>query len=156
MTHDRQAEFDVLIVGAGHGGAAAAIALRHLGFERSIGIVGEEPELPYERPPLTKDYLSGARGFDQILIRSPEFWTKKRIVVFPGSRVVRVDPRGHKVITEDGRSIGYGQLIWSTGGQARTLGCPGHSLRGVWSIRSRADVDRISVNIFSRRLTSPL
>ena len=61
--------YDVLIVGAGHGGAQAAIALRQQKFEGSIAIVGDEPELPYERPPLSKDYLAGAKEFERLLIR---------------------------------------------------------------------------------------
>ena len=57
-------DFDVLIIGAGHGGAQAAIALRQRGFEGSIGLVGAEPDLPYERPPLSKDYLAGEKAYE--------------------------------------------------------------------------------------------
>ena len=69
------ARFEVLIVGGGHGGAQVAIALRQLGFAGSIAMIGEEPELPYERPPLSKDYLSGGKPFARMLIRPAAFWT---------------------------------------------------------------------------------
>ena len=73
--------FDVLIVGAGHGGAQAAIQLRQLGFEGSIGVIGEEPELPYERPPLSKDYLSGDKAFERMLLRPPHFWAERNVTL---------------------------------------------------------------------------
>ena len=66
--------FDIVIVGAGHGGAQAAIMLRQLKFEGSIAIVGEEPEIPYERPPLSKEYFAGEKPFERILIRPAKFW----------------------------------------------------------------------------------
>ncbi len=69
MTH-----YDVLIVGAGHGGAQAAIALRQNKFAGSIAMIGDEPELPYERPPLSKEYLAGDKAFERILIRPAAFW----------------------------------------------------------------------------------
>ena len=61
--------FDVLIVGAGHAGAQAAIVLRQLKFEGSVGMIGDEPEPPYERPPLSKEYMAGEKTFDRIMIR---------------------------------------------------------------------------------------
>ena len=69
--------FDILIVGAGHGGAQAAIALRQRKFEGSIAMIGEEPEIPYERPPLSKDYLSGEKTFERLLIRPATFWDER-------------------------------------------------------------------------------
>jgi 3-phenylpropionate/trans-cinnamate dioxygenase ferredoxin reductase subunit len=69
--------FDVLIVGGGHAGAQTAIALRQRGFAATIGIVSAETDLPYERPPLSKDYLSGAKGFDRMLIRPRGFWAER-------------------------------------------------------------------------------
>jgi len=134
---------DVVIVGAGHGGAQAAIALRQRKFTGSIAIVGEEPEIPYERPPLSKDYLAGDKPFERILIRPPGFWDEREVAMLTGRRVVSVDPAAHLVTTEDGGTIGYGKLIWATGGHARRLTCAGHDLAGVHSVRSRADVDRM-------------
>jgi 3-phenylpropionate/trans-cinnamate dioxygenase ferredoxin reductase component len=134
---------DILIVGAGHGGAQVAIALRARKFEGSITIVGEEPEVPYERPPLSKDYLSGEKTFERILIRPEAFWAERDVAMLTGKRVVSVDPTAHIVGFEDSSTMGYGKLIWAAGGHARRLSCAGHDLAGVHSVRSRADVDRM-------------
>lgn len=132
---------DVVIVGAGHGGAQAALALRQRKFTGTIKILGEEPEIPYERPPLSKEYLSGEKSFERILIRPANFWTERDIEIVTGARVVTVDPAAKTVGLEDGSSVGYGELIWATGGHARKLSCAGFDLAGVHSVRSRADVD---------------
>ena len=139
--------YDVLIVGAGHGGAQAAVALRQRGFAGSIGLFGDEPHLPYERPPLSKEYLAGEKGFDRILIRPPSFWTDKRIDLVPHQRIVTVIADGHQAITATGMPIGYGTLIWATGGSPRRLSCSGHDLAGVHAIRSRDDVDRLAAEL---------
>jgi 3-phenylpropionate/trans-cinnamate dioxygenase ferredoxin reductase subunit len=135
--------FDVLIVGTGHGGAQAAIALRQRGFAGSIGLLGEEADLPYERPPLSKDYLAGVKPFERILIRQPGFWAEREIDIRTGRRAVAVDPVGHAVTTAQGERFSYGQLIWAAGGHARGLTCSGRDLAGVHSVRSRADVDAL-------------
>ena len=79
--------FDCLIVGAGHAGAQAAILLRQLNYEGSVGIVSAETELPYERPPLSKDYLAGEKPFERILLRPPAFWGERDIEMVLGERV---------------------------------------------------------------------
>ena len=136
-------KYDILIVGAGHAGAQAAIALRQAKYEGTIAIVGDEPEIPYERPPLSKDYLAGDKPFERILIRPATFWSERDIAMLTGRRVVSVDPAAHRVTTADGTTIGYGSLIWATGGSPRSLVCSGHDLAGVHAIRTRADVDRL-------------
>ncbi|MBY8828021.1 NAD(P)/FAD-dependent oxidoreductase [Hephaestia mangrovi] len=136
-------QVDVLIVGAGHGGAQVAIALRQGKFDGSIAIVGDEPELPYERPPLSKEYLAGDKSFDRILIRPPAFWEDRQVTMLPGRRVVAVDPAAHVVMTASGESIGYGVLVWAAGGHPRRLTCQGGDLVGVHTVRNRADVDRM-------------
>jgi len=136
-------DYDIVIVGGGHAGAQAAIALRQNKFEGTIAIVGDEPELPYERPPLSKDYLSGEKAFERILIRPAAFWQERNITMLPGKRVVRVEAQAHRIETEAGEAIGYGRLIWATGGSPRSLICSGHDLAGVHAIRTRADVDRL-------------
>ena len=156
--HASGTHYDVLIVGAGHGGAQAAIALRQRKFTGSIAILGEEPEIPYERPPLSKDYLAGEKRFERILIRPPAFWEQRGIRILTGQRVVAVSPHAHNVTTRlttshpatmqtattgDAATIGYGRLIWAAGGHPRRLTCSGHDLLGVHSVRSRADVDRM-------------
>ena len=136
-------QYDVLIVGAGHGGAQVAVMLRQQKFTGTIALLGDEPEPPYERPPLSKEYLSGAKTFERILIRPVDFWSERDIALLLNRRAVFVDPAAHKIVTEDGETIGYGTLIWATGGSPRRLSCPGHDLVGVHSVRTRADVDRI-------------
>jgi len=139
-------KFDVLIVGAGHGGAQAAIALRQNKFEGSIALLGDEPELPYERPPLSKEYLSGEKAFERLLIRNAAFWEERQVTMLPGRTVTAVDPVAHNV-TADGETIGYGQLIWATGGKPRRLSCDGHDLAGIHTVRTRADVDQMMAEL---------
>lgn len=134
---------DVLIVGAGHGGAQTAVALRQNGFAGSISIVGDEPELPYERPPLSKDYLSGEKSFERLLIRPAKFWEERQISFIRGARAVAVDPAAKLVTLAGGRRIGYGTLVWAAGGDARRLSCEGGDLEGVHTIRNRANIDAI-------------
>jgi 3-phenylpropionate/trans-cinnamate dioxygenase ferredoxin reductase subunit len=128
---------DVLIVGAGHGGAQAAIALRQLGFAGSLAIIGAEPDPPYERPPLSKDYLAGDKDFERLLIRPAAFWAERDVALLPGRTVTEVDAAGHRVVCADGSAVGYGKLIWAAGGIPRRLAGEGHVIRG------RADVDRL-------------
>ena len=135
--------YDVLIVGAGHGGAQAAIALRQKGFAGSLAIVGDEPEPPYERPPLSKEYLAGDKPFERIMIRQPNFWPERQVDMLLGHRVVALDAAAHEVALEGGGRIGYGTLVWAAGGSPRQLSCAGFDLRGVHSVRNRADVDRM-------------
>lgn len=135
--------FDVVIVGAGHAGAQAAIALRLQKFAGSVVVIGEEPEYPYERPPLSKEYLAGEKPFERIMIRPPAFWEERDVTMLLGRRVVTVDPELRQVATDDGRRIGYGKLIWAAGGTPRLLSCAGADLKGLHAVRNRADVDRM-------------
>lgn len=135
--------FDVCIVGAGHGGARAAIDLRQLGYEGSISLIGREPELPYERPPLSKEYLAGEKTFERILMRPPAFWGEKDIALRPGVDVAVLDAEERTLIGADGEKIGYGKLVWAAGGEARRLTCSGAELAGVHAVRSKSDVDRL-------------
>ncbi|MCO2075307.1 pyridine nucleotide-disulfide oxidoreductase [Pseudomonas aeruginosa] len=134
---------DVVIVGAGHAGAQAAGLLRQLGFQGSIAMLGEERELPYERPPLSKEYLAGEKTFEHFLLRPASFWNEKHIDMLLGQRVVKVDAEAHRLTTASGDTYEYGSLIWAAGGAPRRLSCQGHDLRGVHSVRNRADVDRM-------------
>jgi len=135
--------FDVVIVGAGHGGAQAAITLRQLGFEGSIALLGDEPYLPYERPPLSKDYLTAEKDFDRLLIRPKEFWEERAVQVFTDRKVTKIDPVTKLVWTETDEAFHYRNLIWSAGGSARTLKCEGAELEGVHTLRTRRDADGI-------------
>ena len=133
--------YDVVIVGAGHGGAQVAIMLRTQRFEGSIAIVGDEPELPYERPPLSKEYFAGEKEFERIRLRPAKYWDEREVSMLLGKRVVSVDPAAHSVTTDGGETIGYGKLVWATGGTPRMLTIPGGDLPGVQGLRTRADAD---------------
>jgi 3-phenylpropionate/trans-cinnamate dioxygenase ferredoxin reductase subunit len=134
-------QFDCLIVGAGHGGAQAAIALRGAGFAGTIGLLGREPELPYERPPLSKEYFAGDKPFERILLRPADYWATKDVTMLLGKTVTSLDAQAQTVTCGTGETIGYGDLIWATGGDPRPLSCPGAELAGIHAVRTRADVD---------------
>jgi 3-phenylpropionate/trans-cinnamate dioxygenase ferredoxin reductase component len=133
--------YEILIVGGGHGGAQAAIALRQAKYKGSIGVVNAEPEYPYERPPLSKDYFAGDKVFERIMIRPAAFWTERGVDMLLGSRVEAVDPTVHNVTLSDGAVISYGKMIWATGGSPRALPVAGGNLPGMHVVRTRADVD---------------
>ncbi len=133
--------YDILIVGGGHGGAQAAIALRQAKYEGSIGVVNAETEYPYERPPLSKDYFAGEKAFERIMIRPAAFWAERGVDMLLGARVETVDSSAHAATLSDGTVISYGSMIWATGGSPRQLPVEGSNLPGMHVVRTRADVD---------------
>ncbi|OAN99636.1 pyridine nucleotide-disulfide oxidoreductase [Sphingomonadales bacterium EhC05] len=137
------AYYDILIVGAGHAGAQAAIALRQQKFEGTIGLLGNEKYPPYERPPLSKEYLAGDKPFERILLRPESFWAERNIDLVTGCRVSKVDPMDKSVTLSSDEQISFDKLIWATGGSPRMLDCPGSQARNIHAVRSRADVDKI-------------
>lgn len=132
---------NVIIVGAGHGGAMASIALRQAGFEGSMAVIGREPEIPYDRPPLSKEYLAKDKTFDRLYIRPAQFWADKAVSMILNTEVTAIDPAAQSVSLSDGRTMGYDDLIWAGGGDPRKLPVPGGDLGGVYGVRTRADVD---------------
>ena len=138
---------DVVIVGTGHGGAQTAIALRQLGFSGSVRMLGRERDLPYERPPLSKEYLAGDKPFERLLLRPPAFWAEREIAIEGGVNVVSLDPRARVLRLLDGRQVAYGALVWAGGGDARRLSCGGADLTGIHSVRNRADVDALRAEL---------
>jgi 3-phenylpropionate/trans-cinnamate dioxygenase ferredoxin reductase component len=134
---------DTVIVGAGHGGAQCAIALRQNGYTGSIAMIGRETEPPYERPPLSKEYFAREKTFDRLYIRPPQFWGEKQIDLELGVEVTAVDPAAKVLTLSDGRSCTYGTLVWATGGDPRALPVPGGDLAGVHPVRTRADCDQL-------------
>ena len=140
---------DVLIVGGGHGGAQAALALKQRGFEGRVVMCTREAFLPYERPPLSKDYLAGDKAFEKMLIRPESFWADREVEIRTRTPVVAIDPQLRSVELGDGSRIEYHSLIWAAGGDPRRLPCDGADLDGVHSIRTRGDVDRIRAQIDS-------
>ena len=134
---------DVVIVGAGHGGTQAAMALRQLGFAGSILLIGRDKELPYERPPLSKDYLAGEKPFERMLVRPEPFWTERGIELLLGVNVSKLDPVAKELTLARSKTVSYRHLIWAAGGDARRLSCPGGQLPGTHAIRDKGDTDRL-------------
>lgn len=132
---------EVVIVGTGHGGAQAAIALRQQGFEGSITMIGRDDVPPYERPPLSKEYLAGEKGFERIMIRPGKFWEDKGIELRLGAGVTALYPHAHLVKLSDGSQVSYKKLIWSGGGDPRRMPCPGANLANVFYVRDKRDAD---------------
>ncbi|MEE9433089.1 MAG: FAD-dependent oxidoreductase [Sphingorhabdus sp.] len=135
--------FDVVIVGAGHAGAQAAISLRQQKFAGSILLIGKEAEPPYERPPLSKDYLAGEKPFEKLYLRPPSYWEGNDIELRLNHEAVAVDAAARTVRFAGGSQVQYGDLIWATGGTPRKLPVEGGNLPGVYAVRERADVDAI-------------
>ncbi|MEZ5680843.1 MAG: FAD-dependent oxidoreductase [Erythrobacter sp.] len=134
---------DVVIVGSGHGGAQAAIALRQAGHEDTILMVSRDRNPPYERPPLSKEYLAGEKPFERIQIRPEQFWADKGIELRLGRNVNEVDAKAHELLLSDDTRITYRKLIWAAGGDPRRLSCPGAELAGIHYVRNRRDVDAL-------------
>ncbi|QSR19089.1 NAD(P)/FAD-dependent oxidoreductase [Novosphingobium sp. KA1] len=138
---------DVVIVGAGHGGAQCAIALRQNGFQGTVTVIGREPEYPYERPPLSKEYFAREKAFDRLYIRPPTFWAEKDIAFMLGTEVTKVDAEAHELTLSNGEIHRYGTLVWATGGDPRRLSCPGAALAGVHAVRTRQDCDTLMAEV---------
>src|SRR5690348_7782918 len=135
--------FDVLVVGSGHGGTHTAVALRQRGFTGTIAIASAEDEPPYQRPPLSKGYLSRDLDRERILLRPAGFWAERGVAILGGRRVDEIHPNRREVRTSDGAVIGYGSLVWAAGSTAKTLDCQEHQLAGIHTLRSLADADAV-------------
>ncbi len=133
----------IVIVGGGHAAGQAAASLRQEKYTGEIVILGDEPHLPYQRPPLSKQYLAGQYGIDRVYLRPAKFYDDKGISVCSGARVVGLDPGARTVIRADGGAIRYDKLLLATGARPRKLDVPGGDLAGVHYLRTLADVDAI-------------
>jgi 3-phenylpropionate/trans-cinnamate dioxygenase ferredoxin reductase subunit len=138
---------DLVIVGTGHGGAQTAIALRQNGFSGSILMLSRDPEPPYERPPLSKEYLAGEKPFERMLIRPEAFWGGKDVELRLASAVSKVDPAAKALTVVGGGTVSYGTLVWAAGGDPRRLSCPGADLGGIHAVRHKGDVDRMKAEL---------
>lgn len=139
--------YDVLIVGAGHAGVQTAIALSAGGYEGSIGLISDESVASYERPPLTKGYLTGSVLVEDLSFRQDDWWSGSGIHRVLGSRATSVDPASKSVSLEDGATIGYGTLVWAAGGEARRIPVAGADLNGVQVLRKLADAEQLKHEI---------
>ena len=132
-----------VIVGASLAGAKAAEALRHEGFDGRVVLVGEEAERPYERPPLSKDYLRGEAGREKVYVHDEGFYADQRIELRTSARVVAIEPAAGQVVLEDGGSLPYDRLLLATGAVPRRLPIPGSDLPGVHTLRTLEDSESL-------------
>ena len=132
-----------LIIGASLAGAKAAETLRAEGFDGPLVLIGEENERPYERPPLSKDYLLGKAGRESIYVHPQQWYAEHDVRLRLGVAVTGIDPGRHQVRLADGSQAGYARLLLATGSSPRRLPVPGATLDGVLYLRSAGDSDRI-------------
>jgi 3-phenylpropionate/trans-cinnamate dioxygenase ferredoxin reductase component len=137
----------VVIVGAGLAGGGAAATLRQEGFDGRVILVGAEPQPPYERPPLSKEYLRGELSFEGALVRPPGFYDESGIETRFGVRATRVDAARKTVELDGGEGVAFDKLLVATGGRNRRLSVLGVDLDGIHSLRTVADGDCIRAEI---------
>ncbi len=129
------------IVGASLAGAKAAQVLRERGFDGRVVLVGTETDLPYERPPLTKDYLRGESEREKAYVHPAQFYPDNEIELMLGTTVTEIDPGASKITFENGTEISYDKLLLTTGSEPRRIAVPGAELDGIHYLRTLADCD---------------
>jgi NADPH-dependent 2,4-dienoyl-CoA reductase/sulfur reductase-like enzyme len=132
-----------VIVGASLAGAKAAETLREEGFDGEIVLLGTEPDLPYERPPLSKGYLLGNDERDSFIVHPGDWYAEQAVDLRMGVTVTRIDRAGSAVITEDGGTVHYDKLLLTTGASPRRLNFPGSDRDEVLYLRTASDSDRL-------------
>ena len=130
----------ILIIGGGQAGAQAVDTLRREGFGGRLVLICGEPELPYQRPPLSKKYLSGEMAADRLLFRHRAFYDEHRVELKLGRQAVRLDAAARRVELADGEHLTYDRLLLCLGAESRRLTCPGAMLPGVHYLRALADI----------------
>ena len=133
----------IVIIGAGQAAGQAAASLRQEGYEGAITIIGDEKQAPYQRPPLSKAYLSGEIGLDRVLVRPDKFYEDKNVDLHTSARVEKIDPAAKTVTTEAGEAYDYEKLLIATGSRPRILNITGSDLAGIHYLRTVDDVDAI-------------
>ncbi|MBN9268466.1 MAG: FAD-dependent oxidoreductase, partial [Hyphomicrobium sp.] len=133
----------ILIIGAGHAGGAVAANLRQLGSDAPITIIGDEPYLPYQRPPLSKAWLKSDVAFAAVGLRPQSYYEQRGITLRLDARASSIDRGAHTITLASGETLGYRTLILATGARARRLGLAGEDLPNVHVLRTIADADRI-------------
>ncbi len=133
----------IVIVGCGHAGAQGAEALRRDGYTGRIVLIGAEPHLPYQRPPLSKKLLAGELAFERALIKSAPYYEQAHIELRLGERVQALECAQHRIHLGSGESLSYDRLLLCVGSEARRLSVPGVDLRSVFYLRTVDDVERI-------------
>ncbi len=132
-----------IIVGASHAAAQLAPSLRQGGWKGKITIIGNDYFLPYHRPPLSKEYLSGKKSIDDILIRPPAVYRKARVRFLLGVRAEVIDRESKRLVLDDAEAIPYDKLVLTVGSEIRRLNVPGAELPGVFYLREISDVEQI-------------
>ena len=136
-----------IIIGASHAGAQLCVSLRQGGWEGDITVIGDEPDLPYHRPPLSKDFLSGDKAIDDILLRPASVYENANVTMKLGTRVGVIDREAKTILTDDGETLSYDKLVLATGARVRHLPVPGNDLEGVFYLRDSNDVRAIKNNV---------
>jgi 3-phenylpropionate/trans-cinnamate dioxygenase ferredoxin reductase subunit len=133
----------VVIVGAGQGGFQTALSLREEGYDGHIALLGEEPDLPYQRPPLSKAYLAGTVDAGTVRLRPESFYMHHGIELMPGERAIRIDGPGRRLALASGRTLSFEHLVLAVGARPRRLSVPGADLDGVFYLRTLADATEL-------------
>ncbi|TLY91902.1 MAG: pyridine nucleotide-disulfide oxidoreductase [Gammaproteobacteria bacterium] len=133
----------IVIAGAGQAAVQAVDTLRRRGFTGKLSMVGDEPWLPYQRPPLSKKYLAGALERERLIIRPAQFFAAHQVDTQLGRRVSEILRREQRVRLDDNTLLAYDALLLATGSRPRSLAAPGTELAGVHVLRTLADADRI-------------
>ena len=136
-----------LIIGASHAAAQACVSLRQGGWSGEITVVGDEPNLPYHRPPLSKDFLSGQKDISDILIRPADAYKSADITMMLGTRIAAINPDEKTAITESAETLSFSKLILTTGARIRRLPIPGQDLPHVYYLRDTQDVLAIKADV---------
>src|SRR5215469_14400106 len=143
MTDDR----GFIIIGASLAGAKAAETLRDEGFDGRVTLIGEEPVRPYERPPLSKEYLQGKAEADVAYMHDPAYYDKNDIDLRLSTPVRGLEPADRQVVLASGERLGYDAVLLATGATPRRLAVPGADLAGVHYLRTMADAERLRMAI---------
>jgi len=133
----------IVIAGAGQAAVQVSDTLRRKGFTGKLTVVGDEPWLPYQRPPLSKKYFAGAFERERLFIRPAQFFSSHNIALHLKHRVTEIERREQRVRLDDGSRIPYDALVLATGSYPRPLAAPGADLAGVHYLRTLDDSDRI-------------
>jgi hypothetical protein len=136
-----------VIVGASLAGAKAAETLREEGFDGRLVLIGAELDRPYERPPLSKDYLRGEVGREKVYVHEESFYADHQIDLLLGRTVVSLDTSADELALDDGERLRYDRLLLATGAEPRRLAIPGSELDGVLYLRSVADCDALRARL---------
>lgn len=135
--------YQYLIVGGGIAGGRAADSIRKLDPRGTVALVTREPHPPYQRPPLSKGYLTGAEGLDQVYLKESGYYEQNQVDLFMGSAAIRIDRAAHTVSLENGETLGYKKLLLATGATPLRLPLPGVELERVWTLRTIEDSDSL-------------